>query len=262
MIQPMTAGVAAPTAGPRRVWIVLPAYNEAAGLPRLLERIVAVRSSSGMPLHVVVVDDGSSDETAALAEGFAARLPLVLERHPRNLGLGPTLRDGLLRAVELAAPEDVVVTMDADDSHHPDQVPEMVRLLDQGHDVVIASRYRRGSRTLGVPWSRRLMSDAGSWLFRLVLPMRGVRDYTCGFRAYRAAVLRRALERWGDRFFDQDGFQAMVDVLLKLRPLGVSCAEVPMVLRYDLKQSRSKMRVARTAARTLRLLVRRRLGGA
>jgi dolichol-phosphate mannosyltransferase len=257
----MSPSLSASAAGPR-IWIVLPAYNEAAGLPRLLERILALRASSGLPLQVVVVDDGSSDETAALAEGFADRLPLVLERHPRNLGLGATLRDGLLRSVELASAGDVVVTMDADDSHHPDQVPEMVRLLEQGHDVVIASRYRRGSRTLGVPWSRRLMSDAGSWLFRLVLPMRGVRDYTCGFRAYRVEVLRRAVAHWGDRLFDQDGFQCMVDLLLKLRPLGVSCAEVPMVLRYDLKQSRSKMRVARTAGRTLRLLVRRRLGGA
>jgi dolichol-phosphate mannosyltransferase len=150
--------------------------------------------------------------------------------------------------------------MDADDSHHPDQVPEMVRLLEQGHDVVIASRYRRGSRTLGVPWSRRLMSDAGSWLFRLVLPMRGVRDYTCGFRAYRVEVLRRAVAHWGDRLFDQDGFQCMVDILLKLRRRPLIFGEVPLILRYDLKEGASKMDVSRTIFSTLALLVRARLG--
>jgi dolichol-phosphate mannosyltransferase len=149
--------------------------------------------------------------------------------------------------------------MDADDTHAPGLILRMVRMITEGHDVVIASRYRPGARTVGVPWPRRLLSRAGSLLFRVFLPIDGVRDFTCGYRAYRAEVIQRALAEHGARLVDQDGFQCMVDLLLKLRGRGLVFGEVPVVLRYDLKQGASKMKVARTAASTLALLVRRRL---
>jgi dolichol-phosphate mannosyltransferase len=95
---------------------------------------------------------------------------------------------------------------------------------------------------------------------RILFPM-GVRDFTCGFRAYRAPVIRLAFERYGERFVDQAGFQCMLDVLLKLRRFGWVIGEVPMVLRYDRKGGASKMRVWRTARASLALLVRRRFEG-
>jgi dolichol-phosphate mannosyltransferase len=126
--------------------------------------------------------------------------------------------------------------------------------------VVIASRYRAESRVYGVPILRRVMSRAASLLMRLVFPIRGVRDFTCGYRAYRADVLRRAIDRYQGEFVNQDGFQCMVDILLKLRPLHLIFGEVPLLLRYDRKGGESKMRVAHTAKNTLVLLWRRRLG--
>jgi dolichol-phosphate mannosyltransferase len=149
--------------------------------------------------------------------------------------------------------------MDADDTQAPGLMLQMSRMVAEGHDVVIASRYRPGARTVGVPWTRRLLSRAGSLLFRALLPIDGVRDFTCGYRAYRAEVIQRALADLGDRFVDQDGFQCMVDLLLKLRGRGLVFGETPIVLRYDQKEGASKMRVGRTALSTLVLLVRRRL---
>ena len=136
----------------------------------------------------------------------------------------------------------------------------MVRMIQEGHDVVIASRYQPGARICGVPRQRLLTSWCASWLFRLLFPIRGVRDFTCGYRAYRAATLHQALAAYGDRFIQLSGFQAMVDILLKLRRLPVICGEVPMILRYDLKKGASKMRVMRTARLTLALILKRRLG--
>jgi dolichol-phosphate mannosyltransferase len=127
-------------------------------------------------------------------------------------------------------------------------------------DVVIASRYQPGSAIRGVPFLRLVMSFGAGWLFRLVFPVRGVRDYTCGFRGYRARVLQEALLEEGDRFFDQDGFQCMVDILLKLSRRPLLFSEVPLVLRYDLKGGVSKMRVGQTVRKTLALLLRRRFG--
>jgi dolichol-phosphate mannosyltransferase len=239
---------------------VLPAYDEAAALPALLEGIDEALGAAGLAYGIVLVDDGSADATAEIAAGYAERLPLVIERHPRNLGLGMTLRDGLVKAAALAAADDVLVTMDADNSHPPALIAAMVEQVRAGRDVVIASRFRPGARVLGVPAVRRALSWWGSWLFRLVFPTRGVRDFTCGYRAYRASVLQRVLAERGPEFFDQRGFQCMVDVLLKLRGRGLQFGEVPLVLRYDLKPGASKMRVVRTAVGTLALIARRRLG--
>ncbi len=243
-----------------KVFVVLPAYNEEANLPEVLERIGASLSAARLPYHVIVVNDGSKDGTLAVAERFAASMPLSIHRHETNMGLGRTLADGLDAALALARPEDVVVTMDADATQDAALVPEMVRRLSAGPDVVIASRYRHGALVEGVPRYRRALSFGASLLMRILFPMHGVRDYTCGFRAYKAAALQHALKKCGGKLVDQSGFQCMVDVLLKVRRCNLSAAEVPITLRYDLKRGGSKMKVWRTVFLTLGLLVRRRLG--
>lgn len=244
---------------PARVLVVLPAYNEESNLGRLLEEIEATLRHEGWPFEVIVVDDGSTDATAAVAKGYAPRVSLHLERHDTNLGLGATLRDGLRIAGERSRERDVVVVMDADATHPPGLIPRMTRAVGEGADVVIASRYRPGARVRGLPLSRRLLSWGASWLFRLLLPTPGVRDYTCGYRAYRASLLRRAFERYGDAFVGQEGFACAVEVLVKLRDLDALFTEVPLILRYDRKHGASKMKVGNTIRETLLLLARRRL---
>jgi dolichol-phosphate mannosyltransferase len=243
----------------RIAWIVLPAYNEEQDLPLLLSRIEESMAESGLGYKVLIVDDGSTDRTLEIAEEAAQRLPLIVEKHEHNEGLGATIRDGLLRACELADPKDVLVTLDADNSHTPELVLRMVRQIREGHDVVIASRYQRGSHVRGVPFIRRLISYWGGLAFKLLFPIKGVRDYTCGYRAYRAAVLQEVVNSAEKPFFDQDGFQVMVDILLKLRRnRDLIFGEVPLILRYDLKSGISKMDVSATARNTLKLMLRRR----
>jgi dolichol-phosphate mannosyltransferase len=245
---------------PGTIRVVLPAYNEETAIARVLDRVN--EALAGRPHEVIVVDDGSRDRTAALVRDRAEARPIHLLQHPTNLGLGTTLRDGLLAAIQRAGPADVVVTLDADDTQPPEIIPGMAAMIADGYDVVIASRYQAGAQALGVPSYRLALSHGASWLFRFVLPIEGVRDFTCGFRAYRATALKAAIEdgERGPAFFDQEGFQAMVDVLLKLRGRGLRFGEVPLVLRYDEKAGASKMKVWRTTWKTLLLLLRRRLG--
>jgi len=125
---------------------------------------------------------------------------------------------------------------------------------------VIASRYRPGALVCGLVFHRVAISWLSSILMRVVFPTRGVRDYTCGYRAYVGSALKAARERYGDSFIDQQGFQCMVDVLLKMRRLPLIFGEVPMILRYDFKQGASKMKLVKTATKTFGLLVKRRLG--
>lgn len=242
----------------RKVHVVLPVYNEEGRIESLLNHIDEAMEDAAIAYEVVLVNDGSRDRTQEIVRACAARMPIHIMQHEVNRGLGATIRDGLIAAVQRAGDRDIIVTMDADDTHAPGLILRMVRMISEGHDVVIASRYRPGSRTVGVPFYRLTLSHASSWLFRLVFPIRGVKDFTCGYRAYRARVIRESLARYGESFFDQDGFQCMVDILLKLRRMNLIFGEVPFILRYDWKEGGSKMNVAKTVRDTLALLWRRR----
>jgi dolichol-phosphate mannosyltransferase len=243
-----------------RVLVVLPAYNEEESLGELLERIDQTMFETGESYSVIVVDDGSDDGTRRVAEEHARYMPIEVRRHEENQGLGATIRDGLMAAAEVCADHDIVVAMDADNTHTPCLIHSIVQRIKEGSDVIIASRYRPGSTVRGVPLHRRVLSYAASLLMRILFPTHGVRDYTCGYRGYRGRVLKDAVATMGQDLVSEDGFQCMVDILLKLRRMGVIFGEVPLILRYDLKKGVSKLPVGRTIARTLSLALRRRFG--
>ena len=245
---------------PTNVLVVLPAYNEEQNIGPLLERIDEALTEERLAYSVVVVDDASVDHTLEVIDGYREHLPVTVFHHEVNQGLGGTIRDGLYLAAQTARDKDVVVTMDADETHTPGLIIRMVRMIREGHDVVIASRYRPGARVYGLSLFRRFLSYGASLLFRIVFPTSGVRDFTCGYRAYRGSVLRKAIATYGDNFVDSSGFQCMVDILLKLRRLDVIFGEVPLLLRYDLKLGKSKMNVTKTIRQSLALVVKRRFG--
>jgi dolichol-phosphate mannosyltransferase len=240
------------------LYVVLPAYNEGEALALLLPRIKQVMERHRLAGLIVVVDDGSTDRTAGVADSAGGDKVI---RHDWNMGLGAALSTGLSHAAQISQPGDVIVTMDADNTHNPALIPRMIQRLDEGFDVVVASRFRPGARVVGVSSSRQFLSRAGGWVYRLLLPIRGVRDYTCGYRAYRAAVLQAAFERWGDHFISEMGFAAVADILLRLRLLDdVLMTELPFILRYDRKPGASKMKVGANVLASLRLAFRRAMG--
>ncbi len=246
---------------PGRVIVVPPAYNEEKNLGDLLEAVDQAMWDDGINYEVIVVDDGSMDGTRRVAEERARFIPIRIETHRVNQGLGATIRDGLRVAASTCGERDIIVVMDADNTHLPGLIRSMTRRIQEGAEVVIASRYRPGACVRGVPVHRRFLSLAAGWLFRVVFPIQGVRDYTCGYRAYRAPVLKQAFASYGNEFVNRDGFECNVDILLKLRTMEVVFGEVPLILRYDRKDGHSKMNVGRTIVRTLLLMARRRIFG-
>jgi dolichol-phosphate mannosyltransferase len=249
-----------PKEGLGRIIVVLPAFNEEQNLGPLLEKIDHQLREASLPFQIIIVDDGSTDQTPRIIQLFGERIPISPIRHRVNLGLGQTIADGLRAASDIAGDDDVVISMDADETHSSGLIPRMFRAIREGHDVVIASRYRQGSRVCGLSAKRRFASLVASWITRIVFPTPGVRDFTCGYRAYSGKALRLAFHEYGASLVDQSGFQCMMDILLKMRRLPLVFGEVPMVLRYDFKKGPSKLPLVATIKSTLLLLLKRRLG--
>ena len=245
----------------RHIFVALPAYNEGKRLGQLIEKIGQTFDSNGLNYTVIVVDDGSTDDTAEIADAAGKEYPVKLVQHKQNQGLSGALNTCLRSSLQLAGESDIIITMDADDTHPPKIIDRLIRAIDEGYEVAIASRYQPGSRVVGVPWNRILLTIVASYMFRLLMPITGVRDYTCGYRAYKHSVLEEAISFYGDEFVSEKGFSCMVDVLLKMRRFGYVMGEVPFVLRYDQKEGLSKMPVGNTVITTLKLFLKRRFGG-
>ncbi|HSM78635.1 MAG TPA: glycosyltransferase family 2 protein [Bryobacteraceae bacterium] len=242
-----------------QVHVVLPVYNEAGSLESLLSRFERLAEEGVHLARILVVDDGSVDRSAAIAQAFRNRLPVEILTHSTNQGLGRTIQDGLAYIASLAAPSDVVVSMDADDTHPPELIGSMLEALENGLDIVIASRYQRSARVEGLSRVRIATSYGARAVFQVLTPIPNVRDYTCGFRAYRAEALQMALVRNGGRLSRERGFACMAEILLAVAAGGARCGEVPLVLNYRRKGGPSKMNVPGTALHIVQLAMRWRL---
>lgn len=238
--------------------VLLPAYNEASNLPAVLAKIKDEMRIAGLDYRVVVVNDGSVDETAAVSQAHAAHMPLDVVHHRVNRGLWETVRDGFEWAAENAGPGDIVVRMDADDTHEPRYIPAMVAKVMEGFDVVVASRFQPGGGQEGVGAYRACLSRCANLLMKVCFPIRGLWEYTCGFRAYRAEVVQAALRIYGNAFIDVRGlgFTCTLEKIIRLRSLEARFAEVPFVLRYDQKRGSSKMPTGLTVFGYLVLIVK------
>jgi len=242
------------------VYAVLPAYNESESLPNLLARFSKLPADDRSKLSIYVVNDGSTDNTREVALIPYPGLKVEVVDHSKNMGLGQAVQTGIRTVIQVASDDDLMVLMDADDTHDPELVQQLIAATEAGADIAIASRFVAGGDDSTAPFFRRLLSRGAAYCFRAALPVdSNVRDFTSGFRAYRVSLLRRASEHWGERLVEERGFACMVELLMKLRFCRPSITEVPMYLEYDRKQGASKIKIMRTILQYLKLAIRDRI---
>lgn len=223
--------------------VLLPAYNEETSLPRLMPKLKAVLGEQGESYRVVVCNDGSRDRTAEVLSGMMNEYPLEVIAHTINRGLGETSRDLFERAADIASAGDVIVRLDCDDTHEPEFIPTMVDMVRKGDDVVIASRFVPGGGQMGVSPYRAFISRGANLFMKVFFPIKGLREYSSGFRAYRAEIIQEAVRFYGNNFIQLKGlgFTCTLEKLVKLKLIGAKFGEAPFMLRYDQKASESKM---------------------
>ncbi len=227
------------------IYLLLPAFNEEASLPKLFPKIRDVFKSSEYEYQIIVVNDGSYDRTRDILELLEeeGNYPLIILDHSINRGLGETERDAFEYAAKVSDPNDYIVRLEGDDTHDPKYIFTLIAKLEEGYDVVNTSRFQPGGGQVGLNAYRTFISYAANMFMKLLFGIKGVKDHSCGFRAYRAEVIKDAVQIFGNSFFQLRGlgFTSTLETIVKLNLIGCRFAEVPFVLRYDLKESSSKM---------------------
>ncbi|MEW5984928.1 MAG: polyprenol monophosphomannose synthase [Acidobacteriota bacterium] len=212
------------------VLVIIPTYNERENLPVLVHQILAET-----PYRVLVVDDDSPDGTGRVADALAGEHPgrvEVLHRTGRR-GLGLSYLDGFRRA--LAGDADLVCQMDADLSHDPRYLPDLVHAALEGHDVVIGSRYLNGISVVNWPLRRIILSVFANWYVRTVTGLTA-RDGTSGYRCWR----RQALARLELRRIVSQRYAFIVETVFEAARAGCRIGEVPIIF-VERRQGASKM---------------------
>ncbi len=236
------------------LFVLLPAYNEERALPILLADLET--TCAKLNHRIIVVDDGSTDHTLQVLKSFANQCKNVdVVEHGQNMGLSQALKSGFQRILAFRVGDiddkmdddkslpDVVVTMDADNTHPADRIPLLCAQIAAGADLVVASRYAPGGEQYGLKSGRKFLSWGAGKVMQFFFPLDGIQDYSCGYRAYRLSVLQKGFRLYGEKLIENRSFAGMVELLLKLAPLCSRISEVPLHLHYERKEGVSKMRI-------------------
>jgi dolichol-phosphate mannosyltransferase len=214
-------------------WLVLPTYNEAENIERIVRAALPELASAVPDHHILIVDDGSPDGTGEIADRLAAELePVEVLHRTAKEGLGRAYLAGFERAMDSGA--ELLLEMDSDFSHNPKDLPRLIEAA-QDADLVLGSRYVAGGGVTDWGLFRRMLSRGGSWYSRMVLRV-PIRDLTGGFKCFH----RSTLEKIDYRKTHADGYGFQIELTYRAIKAGLRVKEVPIVFR-DRQAGTSKM---------------------
>lgn len=196
------------------VVITIPAYNEEKTLPKVLEEIILVMRSTKYNYKILVLNDGSHDRTVDVARSHGA----IVVSNKRNMGLAETFRAEMRECLKMNA--DIIVHTDADGQYHPQHIPEMIKRVEDGYDLVLGSRFR--GRIEHMPFLKKLGNVAFSHVLSSLTKTR-ITDSTTGFRAFTAAVARDI------NYINT--FTYTQEQIIKASKQGFKITEIPIVTR-------------------------------
>jgi len=213
------------------IGIILPTYCEVANIERLVQDIENLDSS----ISVLIIDDSSPDQTAGMARKLQERYDnLLLMVRPRKSGLGTAITDGFKVFVSLKNPPKCIVTMDADYSHNPKEIPRLVHSLREGYDLVIGSRYIRGGCTKDWILSRIAISKIANIITRARIDA-GVSDYTSGMRCYSTKLVKGMI-----RDLHSQTYEIQIETIRQAHTRKCRIKEVPITF-INRKKGKSKL---------------------
>jgi len=231
------------------LYIVVPVLNEAGNVPRLFEAFHALHQcyAERYQVTILIVNDGSTDDTLAQIEAHKGALPVQVLSHPVNQGPGRAFGTAFSHLAAKLQPDDWVLTMEGDNTSRHETVQTMLRrAIEEGYQVVLASPYMYGGGVINTTSLRVILSKIANQFVKEAMGVHGIFTTSSFFRLYRGEALLLLQRHYGPAIIEHDGFECMLEVLIKMMNLGISISEVPMVLDTSLRVGRSKMKIGRT----------------
>jgi dolichol-phosphate mannosyltransferase len=214
-----------------QVGVILPTYCESQNI----EGLIAEVENLGLDISILVVDDSSPDGTAERVRQLQNKYHnILLCVRPAKLGLGTAITDGFRAYLSMEKPPTYVVTMDADYSHDPKTIPQLVSRAQGGCGIAVGSRYCKGGGTAGWSWFRKLVSRTANIIAKSVVGL-GLRDCTSGFRCYSADFLKAAI-----RSLHSQTYEIQIETVRQALSRGFTVTEVP-ILFTNRKRGKSKL---------------------
>jgi dolichol-phosphate mannosyltransferase len=239
--------MAPPNSHPK-LFLLIPVYNEAGNIVRLLDclEVFAQDLSNRYGVEVVLIDDGSRDDTEQLARQHVSKYPRHLLSHAQNQGPGRAFGTGFEAIASMASDDDLVVTLEGDNTSRLELVKQMLHRLEEGFDVILASPYLYGGAIVHTSVFRIFLSSMANLFVKELLGIHGIFTVSSFYRMYRVPMLRKLQAAYGPSIIERAGFECMTEMLMKMIYLEARISEIARVLDTKLRVGRSHMKIRKT----------------
>jgi dolichol-phosphate mannosyltransferase len=216
-----------------QIGVILPTYCEAANLERLVDEI----EDLGLPLSILVLDDSSPDGTGDIARDIQKKNKnVLLLTRPKKSGLGTAITDGFKVFLSLESPPKYIITMDADFSHNPKEIPRLIAASAKGYDLIVGSRYCEDGGTQDWSIMRLAISKVANLITKYTISA-GISDYTSGMRCYSTSLVREMI-----RDLHSQTYEIQIETIRQATLRKSKVKEIPITF-VNRKKGKSKLSI-------------------
>jgi len=241
--------------------IVLCAFNEAKNIEKLIPSIIHEFELMQREFEIIFCLDCSTDDSVEVIEKYKKQCSIIILQIENQRGLGLAFKKAFLHTIFNCNDNDLIISFDADCTHNPSQLPEMIKIFDNENlDFMVASRFINSSSISHFPIYRTIISKSISLFLQTLFPLKNsknnkIKDYTSGYRIYKNSILKKLYKKLGTKFITEKDFTYVIEILIKLNQhkLINNFAEYPIKYEYGEKIGASKMRLSRNFYRLILL---------
>ncbi len=242
------------------IYILLPCYNEYKNLILIIYKLNQLLKKNFLRIKLIIVNDGSTDETDVKIKQLRkiSLNKIIYINHKKNRGLNMSLFSGFNYFLNNGKSKDLIITLDSDNTHPISLIPKIInKIKKKKYDIVIASRFQKGSKITGLNFFRKVLSEGARLIYKLSFSIKNVEDYTCNYRGYTYDIIKKS-KLINKNFFVGKDFSLVADLLINLnsRISNIKVTEVPLKLRYDFKIGESKLKITKNIFNSLLVIFR------
>lgn len=229
------------------IYFLSPFYNEEEFLPKFLNDLEkSAKRVAVNGFKIVLVDDGSQDGSLSIVESFKKKLPILVISYKPNKGVDYAFKTGFKKIFKIAKNGDLIVTLESDNTSDLNILHKMIERSKKGVDIILASCYAKGGGVYGTGIFRQTASKVANLLLYIIFPIKNIKTYSSFYRLYKVGPFKKAWNSYNKSLISQKGFVCMAEMLIKLSKLPLKIEEVPMVLKWEGRRGKSKMKIGKT----------------